>query len=1013
MAIERVAFDWAGGWAARARLGPAERVARWLADRPHPPGELDLSRVLLVAPGGRAGRLIVAALAVVGDELDVAVSPPMVLTPGGLCRALVERCGALDPSPAQRSQSPASPTAARLAWITALRGLPEHQRAALLPRAPASEDHRAWSAIAQMLNATAAELARAGFGVQEAMLEVAADPSSPDHERWCAIVAATDAYVRTLNQWGLRDPALSDLDALRCIGSRRSDGSQPPAIEVVLAGVTELDGLARRALHLPGVCTHALVFAESTALEEPDLFDEFGCPTLAWRDRGGVLHDQQVVFENAPGDQAGAVFGAIASVLDGHTGRESDERTLAPDDVAVVCVDDTLIPSVEREGVRVGVPVRPASGRDVRLGRFGALLEASAAFLREGTFSAFAAFCRHPDAGRAIVASELAGAGAEPGSWRATLGAWLGAMDRYAVDRLPGKVDGSWRASDTRTRDVLERMHAGVGRVLGGLGCPGVDTDTLTRPACAWMPELIAMLGRVCPAAEDLSAFDIASGECVRAAINEVGELHPDATGNVPAWEAIALVTQAIGRAADPEAARERVELIGWLEALFEPAGVLIFVGMDDAHVPGRGPASGAGGALLPDAVRARLGLPTGAARAARDAFLFETVCNGRDGSSQDWPSGVRAICGRRDESGNPLWPSRLLLQSDDDGLVARVRRFTGATPEHAPLVRAVSAERAHVSERRFEALPREAWPEVRSMSVTSFKTFLASPYAFYAQQMQGLREAEEPGRELDGRGLGILIHEVLDRWARSSAVDAEDEDEIAACVLDELERVSVSWYGSRPSVPVRVQVRDASRRLLGFASWQAERARAGWRVVASEWDAARTPDAGEPALPMPEGEAAMALRGRIDRIDRHQTRGDWAVLDYKTGSDNNGRTESPTKTHRKGRGDSARWVDLQLPLYRHLIRPWLERETGAVFDVDRLTLAYIGLPSSAQVEDRVGGWGPEELASADATAQAVVRAVRAGRVIEEGDEPPREGVLGALCGYGGPSVRVRTGENA
>src|SRR5690606_21138049 len=144
--------------------------------------------------------------------------------------------------------------------------------------------------------------------------------------------------------------------------------------------------------------------------------------------------------------------------------------------------------------------------------------------------------------------------------------------------------------------------------------------------------------------------------------------------------------------------------------------------------------------------------------------------------------------------------------------------------------------------------------------------------------------------------------------------------------------------FGRSALPAVTVQVEQLRARLHAFAQWQAEWAAAGWRIAAFE---AHPP---EPGVPFDVDGRPILLRGRIDRIDHNERTGEWAVFDYKT-SDTG---EKPEKTHRKGRGDAKRWIDLQLPLYRHLL-PALRDGDGAQIvppdAVDRVRLGYILLP--------------------------------------------------------------------
>ncbi|HEY5312471.1 MAG TPA: PD-(D/E)XK nuclease family protein, partial [Pirellulales bacterium] len=105
-----------------------------------------------------------------------------------------------------------------------------------------------------------------------------------------------------------------------------------------------------------------------------------------------------------------------------------------------------------------------------------------------------------------------------------------------------------------------------------------------------------------------------------------------------------------------------------------------------------------------------------------------------------------------------------------------------------------------------------------------------------------------------------------------------------------------------------------------------------------------------------------MQLSGRIDRIDLHEPSGRWMVLDYKTADS----PKTPEQAHRH----DGQWIDLQLPLYRQL--------AAALSAPADLGLGYIVLP---KVVAKAGlceaAWTAEELATAEAAAAQVIRAIR------------------------------------
>ena len=119
----------------------------------------------------------------------------------------------------------------------------------------------------------------------------------------------------------------------------------------------------------------------------------------------------------------------------------------------------------------------------------------------------------------------------------------------------------------------------------------------------------------------------------------------------------------------------------------------------------------------------------------------------------------------------------------------------------------------------------------------------------------------------------------------------------------------------------------------------------------------------------------------RIDRIDRNRTKGEWAVLDYKTGLSVN----PPEKAHRKGSGKDREWIDLQLPLYRRLLSGIVDGEGKSVIDIDlegpgqsRVRFGFVSLPQKVEgTEFMIAEWTPEDLASAEDAARDAVRRLR------------------------------------
>ncbi len=119
-----------------------------------------------------------------------------------------------------------------------------------------------------------------------------------------------------------------------------------------------------------------------------------------------------------------------------------------------------------------------------------------------------------------------------------------------------------------------------------------------------------------------------------------------------------------------------------------------------------------------------------------------------------------------------------------------------------------------------------------------------------------------------------------------------------------------------------------------------------------------------------PVDDAFIHLRGRIDRIDQHDS-GQYAILDYKSSEEG----KSPRAVHASGSGRGPvgveHWCDLQLPLYRHLAA-----ELGLQGEPK---LGFITLPRDlANTGFRIADWTRQELTTADEAARR--RCARCGK---------------------------------
>ncbi len=884
-----------------------ERLARgWTGE-----GPLDLSDTLVVVPTAQAGRRLREALAAYAAGKGQAVFPPRVRMPDQLTSPEI---------PAAWAPPAASRAELLLAWIETLRSADLSKVREVFPLDPPARDF-AWALR------LAREFARLQAGLAENGLRMAdvagrAGEDFPEAARWRRLgelEAACDAALATR---GLRDP--------QAVKIAFAAAPTPPAGVrcIVVAGTPDPLPLAVRALSAhaeSGVPVEVLVAGPADEAESRALFDEWGRPSPpAWASRAFSPPDfeRRVRLCADPAAQADVVVSCAVGY-----GRPGGL-------LAAGVADPDVLPSLENGLARAGVPAFNPEGRPLRGGALHALLSMLAELAGgEPSFASIAALLRCPD-----VLAWLGGPSdtmlAELDDLHAkhlppTLAAARAQVKHPALSRALEEV------VKLRARLLSEVFPDNVRAVLTEIfhdrrfepARPG-DARTI-EAANAWAAVL----------AEMAAALNHFPG----LAAADVWELALRALGDSPRFDE------------KPDGA---VELQGWLELLWEDAPHLVVAGLNDGRVPD----AVVGDAFLPEGLRERLGLKTNAARFARDAYLLHALaaCRGADRGRLD------LLVGKVSAAGDPLRPSRLLLQCADADLPTRVAFLFG----HA------EAERPNPAWRRAWKLTPRADAPIERISVTAFRDYLKCPFRFYLKH--GLRmQAVDPHKtELDAMDFGTLCHAALEAMGRADSPvrDSTDAVVLRDFLLAELDRAARRSHGEHPSLPLVVQLESARQRLAKLAEVQARERAEGWVIEHVE----KTINFDLGGLP---------VRGKIDRIDRHERTGAVRVIDYKTSD----KPVNPAVAHvRKPRraedlgalpefarfgwgGEEAIWADLQLPLY-------LEALAGEFGHA--LACGYFNLPKAAG-ETGVQLWADYDPGMQEAAmrcARGVAAAVRARR---------------------------------
>jgi ATP-dependent helicase/nuclease subunit B len=236
--------------------------------------------------------------------------------------------------------------------------------------------------------------------------------------------------------------------------------------------------------------------------------------------------------------------------------------------------------------------------------------------------------------------------------------------------------------------------------------------------------------------------------------------------------------------------------------------------------------------------------------------------------------------------------------------------------------------------------------------------------------------------RELNAMEFGTLAHHAfhqlaLDPTLRQSTSEKEIADFLIETARAELHRC----YGRQPAPLVSIQFEALLQNLRYAAETEAAQRQDGWQIYAAEMKIGS-----EPTTPALRIEDAV-LRGKIDRVDRHESSGHLRLIDFKTSD----KARDPREAHAskvsarrklpeselwktfEHAGETWLWQDLQLPLYAAALR-----HQGLRVE----TVGYFCLPKSVQEtgiklwEDFSRTWEDQALNC----AAEIVRRLREGR---------------------------------
>ena len=253
-----------------AAQGVLPAAAEWLLAHACDPaggdGAADLSNVMVVVPGRRAGHRLLEILLDLAASRSLDLAPPETVTLGKLPELLY--------TPARPLADDAVET---LAWVAAIAGARDADRQRIAPGIACGPgidgSHGRLVDVARSLVAAHRELASIGLGFHE-FAEKADDvlPGFGDHARWDALARIERNYLDRIDAAGRWDRQTARREAIKRHEVRCDK-------RIILLATVDIDPLQRQMLAATATAIDALVAAppHMTAEDFSGCFDAFGC----------------------------------------------------------------------------------------------------------------------------------------------------------------------------------------------------------------------------------------------------------------------------------------------------------------------------------------------------------------------------------------------------------------------------------------------------------------------------------------------------------------------------------------------------------------------------------------------------------------------------------------------------------------------------------------------------------------------------------------------------------------
>jgi ATP-dependent helicase/nuclease subunit B len=819
--------------------------------------------------------------------------------------------------------SVATPLDTQLAWAELLREVALEEFRHVFPVDPPTRDVAWGLRLGKEFIRLQRALAEVGLTLADVRRRLG--PGFVEAERWTEIAELERRLNAKLSRVG-RSVATQARIALAAAPSVPAGVSR-----IVLFATPDPQPIALAALHVLAqhLPIQVVIYAPANEAEN---FDTWGRPRAeVWSRRELALRafEEQVHLCADPAEQAARVSAAAGSYAQ-------------PDGVFALGLADTGLTAPVESALRdAHLPVFSPEGRARRGDALAQLLGALARLAREDSFTAVEALARCPEF-LAFLRDRL---GANFSAAR-----FLSELDRLHTKHLPPTLTEALRhAQDNAALGLVAEIR----RLLTREEFPANASEVMKMIFAARNYDLSRH--------DDLAAVEAA--EAWAAVVDQITAAR-ETFRNLDSGEWWDLALQLYGESISyEEKSLGAIELQGWLELLWEDAPHLVIAGFNDGAVPD----AVVGDPFLPESLREQLGLKSNVARFARDAYILRALAESRAADGR-----LDLLVGKTSSTGDPLRPSRLLLQCADGVLPQRVNFLFGEVENERPSL---------PWQRAWKLKPPQVSPPAR-IAVTDFRRWLECPLRYYFSRVLKMEAVDPEKNELDIFDFGTLCHSALEAMGLEPALrDCTEPGPLREFLHVRLEQEATRRFGAERTLPLVVQLESARQRLAWAAEVQAKTRAEGWVIQHVEH-------------PFEIEIDGLRVTGKIDRIDRHEASGAWRVLDYKT-SDT---AVSPEEAHLRGprrttetardfarlvlNGREKVWTDLQLPLYRRAVSMLT---AGAP-----LECGYFNLPKASS-EVSIRGWEEFTRELEDAAwrcAEGVAAAIQAGEFW-----PPNEAI--------------------